>query len=249
MRKVTFELGRCVRETGQALDRLGLRVLNDNSFKEKFSRHRQVMALYDKRPKIAHDVWVAPNATVVGDVEICNDASVFYNVVIRGDLNQVRIGNRTNVQDRTVIHTASSTNPGLAPGANIGNDVTIGHGCTLYSCTIEHNALIGMGAIILDGALVDPTPSSRPAALCPQDAASRPDSSGLATRPSTCATSRTTRWPTSPSRPVSTRTSPAPTATSSSLTARPTWTPRRSRPLAATCRACQSSRALSSLLP
>ncbi|OWZ00546.1 hypothetical protein PHMEG_00028233 [Phytophthora megakarya] len=155
MRKVTFELGRCVRETGQALDRLGLRVLNDNSFKEKFSRHRQVMALYDKRPKIAHDVWVAPNATIVGDVEICNDASVFYNVVIRGDLNQVRIGNRTNVQDRTVIHTASSTSPGLAPGANIGNDVTIGHGCTLYSCTIENNALIGMGSIVLDGALVE----------------------------------------------------------------------------------------------
>ncbi|CAH0477969.1 unnamed protein product [Peronospora belbahrii] len=90
IRKATFELGRCIRETGQALDRLGLRVLNDNSFKEKFSRHRQVMALYDKRPKIAHDVWVAPNATIVGDVEICNDASVFYNVVIRGDLNQVQ---------------------------------------------------------------------------------------------------------------------------------------------------------------
>lgn len=119
------------------------------------SRHRQIVNLYDKRPKIAHDVWVAPNATIVGDVEICNDASVFYNVVIRGDLNQVRIGNRTNVQDRTVIHTASASAPGLAPGTSIGNDVTIGHGCTLYSCTIENNALIGMGAIILDGALVE----------------------------------------------------------------------------------------------
>lgn len=113
------------------------------------------MNLYDKRPKVAHDVWVAPNATIVGDVEICNDASVFYNVVIRGDLNPVRIGNRTNVQDRTVIHTASSTTPGLAPGTSIGNDVTIGHGVTLYSCTIENNALIGMGAIVLDGALIE----------------------------------------------------------------------------------------------
>lgn len=119
------------------------------------SRHRQIVGLYDKRPKIASDVWVAPNATIVGDVEICNDASVFYNVVIRGDLNQVRIGNRTNVQDRTVIHTASATAPGLAPGTSIGNDVTIGHGVTLYSCTIENNAIIGMGAIILDGALIE----------------------------------------------------------------------------------------------
>ncbi|TMW57095.1 hypothetical protein Poli38472_003020 [Pythium oligandrum] len=155
MRKVTFELGRAVRETGQALDRLGLRVLGENSFKERFSRHRQIMNLYDKAPMIAHDVWVAPNATVVGDVEICNDASVWYNVVIRGDLNQVRIGNRTNVQDRTVIHTASTSTPGLSPGTSIGNDVTIGHGCILYSCTIENNALIGMGSIILDGALVE----------------------------------------------------------------------------------------------
>jgi carbonic anhydrase/acetyltransferase-like protein (isoleucine patch superfamily) len=155
LRKVTFEVGRAVRETGQALDRLGLRVLGDNAFNERFSRHRQVMNLYDKRPVIAHDVWVAPNATIVGDVEICNDASVWYNVVIRGDLNQVRIGNRTNIQDRTVIHTASTTNAGLSPGASIGNDVTIGHGCILYSCTIENNSLIGMGSIILDGALIE----------------------------------------------------------------------------------------------
>ena len=153
IRKVTFELGRAVRETGQALDRLGLRVLGQTP--ERFSRHRQVMNLYDKQPMIAHDVWVAPNATVIGDVEICNDASVWYNVVIRGDLNQVRIGNRTNVQDRSIIHTASSSNPGLAPGASIGNDVTIGHGCTLYSCTVENNVLVGMGSIILDGALIE----------------------------------------------------------------------------------------------
>jgi gamma-carbonic anhydrase len=59
------------------------------------------------------------------------------------------------VQDRSIIHTASSSNPGLAPGASIGNDVTIGHGCTLYSCTVENNVLVGMGSIILDGALVE----------------------------------------------------------------------------------------------
>jgi carbonic anhydrase/acetyltransferase-like protein (isoleucine patch superfamily) len=70
-------------------------------------------------------------------------------------LNKVSIGNRTNVQDGTVIHTSSASNPGLPAGTSIGNDVTIGHGCTLYSCTIENGALIGMGSIILDGALVE----------------------------------------------------------------------------------------------
>ncbi|KDO19703.1 hypothetical protein SPRG_21390 [Saprolegnia parasitica CBS 223.65] len=67
LRKVTFELGRCVRETGQAMDRLGLRVLGSNEAREKFSRHRQIMNLYDKVPSVAYDSWVAPNASVIGD--------------------------------------------------------------------------------------------------------------------------------------------------------------------------------------
>ncbi|KAL0585059.1 hypothetical protein ABG067_005196 [Albugo candida] len=155
LRGISFKVGRAFRETGQALDRVGLKVLGNNSYKEQFSRHRQIINLYDKQPAIAHDVWVAPNATVIGDVEICNDASVWYNVVIRGDLNAVTIGNRTNVQDRTVIHTSKENSPGVPAGTSIGNNVTIGHGCVLYSCTIENTSLIGMGSIILDGALIE----------------------------------------------------------------------------------------------
>ncbi len=113
------------------------------------------MNLYDKVPAIAHDSWVAPNASVIGNVEICNDASVWYGCVLRGDLNKISIGNRTNIQDRTVIHTSSTTSPGLDAGTSIGNDVTVGHACVLYSCTIENNCLIGMGSIVLDGALVE----------------------------------------------------------------------------------------------
>lgn len=152
---LTRQFGRCVRETGQALDRLGMRVLNDNSFKEKFSRHRQIMNLENKMPTIAHDSWIAPNATVIGDVEVGNDSSVWYGSVIRGDLNPIKIGFCTNIQDRTVIHTSSATTPGLTPGTSIGSHVTVGHSCTLYSCTIEHNVLVGMGSIVLDGALVE----------------------------------------------------------------------------------------------
>ena len=75
--------------------------------------------------------------------------------ILVGDLNPIKIGFCTNIQDRTVIHTSSTTTPGLAPGASIGSYVTVGHSCTLYSCTIEDNVLVGMGSIVLDGALVE----------------------------------------------------------------------------------------------
>lgn len=155
IRKAAFEFGKCVRETGQALDRLGLRMLENNSFKEKFSRHRQVMNLDGKIPDIAFDSWVAPNATIIGDVELGNNSSVWYGSVLRGDLNQIKIGFNSNIQDRTVIHTSKNDNPGLAPGTSIGNFVTVGHSCTLYSCSIGHCCLIGMGSIVLDGAVVE----------------------------------------------------------------------------------------------
>lgn len=72
-----------------------------------------------------------------------------------GDLNQIKIGFNSNIQDRTVIHTSKNDNPGLAPGTSIGNFVTVGHSCTLYSCSIGHCCLIGMGSVVLDGAVVE----------------------------------------------------------------------------------------------
>lgn len=153
--RVSLEFGRCVRETGQALDRLGMKMLKNNSYKEKFSRHRQVMNLKDAVPTIAGDSWIAPNATVIGNVQVGNDASIWYGSVVRGDLNEIKIGFCSNVQDRTVIHTSPTETPGLPSGTSIGNYVTIGHSCTLYSCTIEDYSLIGMGSIVLDGALIE----------------------------------------------------------------------------------------------
>lgn len=100
-------------------------------------------------PKLSGSVFVVEGATVVGDVEIGTDSSVWFGAVIRGDVNYVRIGERTNVQDNSVLHVTKDTHPLI-----VGSDVTIGHLVVLHGCTIKDRALIGMGAVVLDGAVI-----------------------------------------------------------------------------------------------
>lgn len=102
-------------------------------------------------PKLHSSVFVADGACIIGDVEIGKDSSVWFNAVIRGDVHYIRIGERTNIQDATVIHVTSKKFP-----TNIGSNVTIGHSAVIHACTINDYCLIGMGAIILDGATVGP---------------------------------------------------------------------------------------------
>ena len=103
----------------------------------------------ERSPRIDADAWVAPGAVVVGDVEIGADSSVWYGAVIRADVHFVRIGARTNLQDRSVVHVTRDRHPCL-----IGDEVTVGHGATVHGCTVCDGALIGIGAIVLDGAWV-----------------------------------------------------------------------------------------------
>ena len=100
-------------------------------------------------PKLDESVFVAENAVIIGDVEIGRESSVWYGCVVRGDVNYIRIGERTNIQDLTMIHVSSNDFPTV-----IGNEVTVGHSVNLHGCTIEDNALIGIGAIVLDGAVI-----------------------------------------------------------------------------------------------
>ncbi len=93
-------------------------------------------------------VFIAEGAQVIGDVEIGEDSSVWFNTVIRGDINRIRIGKRTNVQDNCTLHVTS------AHPVIVGDSVTFGHGVVAHGCTIEDLALIGIGAIVLDGAVV-----------------------------------------------------------------------------------------------
>lgn len=101
-----------------------------------------------KTPVIHPSVFVAPNATVMGNVSIAQGSSVFFSAVIRAESAAITIGENTNIQDVCVLHT----DPGLP--MTIGNGVTVGHGAILHSCTVGDNALIGMGAIVLNGAVV-----------------------------------------------------------------------------------------------
>ena len=109
-----------------------------------------------KSPVISDSAFIAPGARIIGDVEIGPDASIWYNCVLRGDINRIVIGAGSNLQDGTVVHV-SHDGPHAKLGGfatRIGSDVTIGHKAIIHACTIEDAVLIGMGAIVLDGAVV-----------------------------------------------------------------------------------------------
>ena len=103
----------------------------------------------NRTPQFDETVFVAPSADIIGDVKIGKESSVWFNVTIRGDVNFIRIGERSNVQDNVCIHVMNQTGPTI-----IGDEVTIGHGAVVHGCTIEDRVLIGMNATVLDKAVV-----------------------------------------------------------------------------------------------
>lgn len=102
------------------------------------------------KPKIAPDVYIAPNAAIIGDVEIGSKSSIWFGCVLRGDVNMIRVGERSNIQDGTIVHVDSHRY-----GTFIGDDVLIGHGAIVHACMIEDGAVIGIRATVLDGAVVE----------------------------------------------------------------------------------------------
>lgn len=107
-------------------------------------------------PKIHKKAWIAPSADVIGNVKIGKDSSIWFGVVIRGDVHKIRIGKRTSVQDLSMIHVTHYKKEDMSDGhpTIIGDDVTIGHKVMLHGCTIEDGCLIGMSATILDGVVI-----------------------------------------------------------------------------------------------
>ncbi|MBI4411061.1 MAG: gamma carbonic anhydrase family protein [Deltaproteobacteria bacterium] len=104
-------------------------------------------------PRIHPGVFIAPQAVVVGDVEIGEGSSIWFQTVVRGDVNSIRIGKRTNIQDLSVVHVSNADGPKPAKTV-IGDDVTVGHRVILHGCTIGNACLIGMGSIIMDDVVV-----------------------------------------------------------------------------------------------
>ena len=103
-----------------------------------------------RTPKLGPRVWIAPSAAVIGDVEIGEQSSVWFHCVLRGDTNYIRIGRRTNIQDGTIIHVNAGNYPTI-----IGDDVTVGHAAIVHACTLHDRAFVGMGATVLDGAVIE----------------------------------------------------------------------------------------------
>ena len=103
-----------------------------------------------KSPKIPTDCFIAENATIVGDVQIGSQCSIWFNAVIRGDVHYIKLGNKVNVQDGAVIHATYLKSP-----TTIGNNVSIGHNAIVHGCTIHDNVLIGMGSIIMDDCVIE----------------------------------------------------------------------------------------------
>ena len=108
-----------------------------------------ILTVQGKEPQFGENCFIAPNATIAGDVTMGNDCSIWFNAVLRGDVHYIKMGNKVNVQDGAVIHCTYLKHP-----TTIGNNVSIGHNALVHGCTIHDNVLIGMGSIVMDGCVV-----------------------------------------------------------------------------------------------
>ena len=109
-----------------------------------------ILPVKEVYPKWGNDCFIAPNATIVGDVVMGHNCSIWFNAVIRGDVNAITIGNESNIQDGAVIHATY-----LKSSTHIGNRVSVGHNAIVHGCTVKDNVLIGMGAIVMDHAVIE----------------------------------------------------------------------------------------------
>jgi carbonic anhydrase/acetyltransferase-like protein (isoleucine patch superfamily) len=109
-----------------------------------------IKSVNGKSPQFGKDCYVAENATIVGEVSMGDQCSIWFNAVVRGDVHYIKMGNKVNVQDGAVIHGTYQKSP-----TNIGDNVSIGHNAIVHGCTIKDNVLIGMGSIVMDGAVVE----------------------------------------------------------------------------------------------
>jgi carbonic anhydrase/acetyltransferase-like protein (isoleucine patch superfamily) len=109
-----------------------------------------IRPIHGVMPRLHPSVFVAEGAQVMGNVEIGEESSVWYNTVLRGDVNTIRIGARTNIQDLTMVHVEKGTHP-----TRLGDDVTVGHHVVIHGCTVGNRVLVGIGAILLNGVLIE----------------------------------------------------------------------------------------------
>ena len=122
----------------------------ESSLIQKLNEEVKIFPYKGVYPRIGENVFLASGVKIIGDVEIGNNSSIWYNTVIRGDVHYIRIGESTNIQDCSMLHVTNGKFP-----LNIGSKVTIGHSVSLHGCTLNDLCLIGIGAIVLDGAVIE----------------------------------------------------------------------------------------------
>ncbi|MDD9950647.1 MAG: gamma carbonic anhydrase family protein [Zetaproteobacteria bacterium] len=123
-----------------------------------------VIPYLEHDPQIAADTFVASGARIIGKVTLGAQANIWFNVTMRGDVHSIEIGNRTNIQDNSVIHVTTNGHPTI-----VGQSVTVGHHATLHACTVEDYALVGMGAVILDGCTIGRYSMVGAGSVCPPE--------------------------------------------------------------------------------
>ncbi|EGG14903.1 trimeric LpxA-like domain-containing protein [Cavenderia fasciculata] len=155
LKNVFYLVGDAVRSTGKALDVVGRNMQGNYAYVEQLNRQSRVTPLRGKLAHLGKDSFVAPNSSVIGQVTIGNNSALWYNTVVRGDVNQITVGNETSIGDRTVIHASSKNGPKGEQATQIGSRVLVGSGAILHGCVIEDGANIGSGSIVYDGAVVE----------------------------------------------------------------------------------------------
>jgi len=156
LRRALFALGGVLRARGQALERAGIRSQGLFGYTDTMSRHQRIVSLGKQVPKIGAEVFIAPSATVIGDVQLGAKSSVWYGAVVRGDVNAVSVGDESCVQDNAVVHVAKN---GVVQRKElptiIGRRCVVGHGAVVHAATVCDEARVGAGAVVLDGAKVE----------------------------------------------------------------------------------------------
>lgn len=154
VRRSNYNFGRVFKEAGLAMDRFGSRLSNDIAYMQDLSRHRQVLPMYESIPHHTN-AWIAPNSSLIGEVIVSKWATVWYNVTIRAELNPVRIGHFSSIGDGTSINSACALPFGLSASVNIGKNVSIGTQCSIYSCIIDDDVVVGANSVIMQGARLE----------------------------------------------------------------------------------------------
>ena len=129
-------------------------------------KHRMKLPLYDLEPRTENN-WIAPNATIIGEVNIRGFASVWYNAVIRGDINRVTLEHFACIGENSVLHTAPSLPTGMVADLKVGRNTTVGANCTLYSCHIGNDVIIGDKCVVLEGARIEDGAQLLPGTVVP----------------------------------------------------------------------------------